>query len=138
MAARPGKAVCAQRLKDVKTWLLYGKQRCEILRLASSWGISDRSIDDYIYRANEEILEINKVSFLENQSRVLKGLWNTYEQAVDSKNITEQRQVLKTLAEVMNLAELAQNEPKTPILPTGLDDRELTKQLAGMTSVEVH
>jgi hypothetical protein len=42
------------RVRDVFNLLLLGANRRKILQYASKWGISDRQVDRYIGRANEE------------------------------------------------------------------------------------
>lgn len=52
MADKPTDAVLMDRVTMVYTDLVRGKRRPEILRYASTWGVTDRTIDAYIARAN--------------------------------------------------------------------------------------
>jgi hypothetical protein len=64
MADRPTDAVFMDRVTTVYTDLVKGKRRSDILQYASKWGVTDRTIDNYIARAN---------ALLEEQAQIVRG-----------------------------------------------------------------
>jgi len=99
-------AEVAQRVQAVREWLLEGNTRSDILRYTTSWKITDRTVDEYMARATDEIKEINDIDFKTNRSLVLKNLWETYGRAKEAKNLKEQKGILDSIARICGLEKL--------------------------------
>ncbi len=125
MTNRSTKAELDQRITDIQMLILDGHTRSHILQFGSVWKISERQIDDYIKTATDRIKESNKVSVQENLSIVTAQLWSLFRQARAVSNISEQRQILMSLAKLKGLD---QQKLKPEIELTGLEhlsDEEL-------------
>jgi hypothetical protein len=55
MADRPTDAVFTDRVTTVYKDLVSGKRRPDILQYASAWGVTERTVDNYIARANAHL-----------------------------------------------------------------------------------
>lgn len=94
-----------ERVSIVYTMLLDGYTRSEILKAGKEWKVSDRTIDDYIAKAKEEILEVNKDDRAENMSIVLKNLWNLYHKSQLIAEFGDAHRILMSIAKLQGLEE---------------------------------
>lgn len=79
--ARPKKATNAemiQRLSEVKSLLLSGQTRSEILEYVrkSGWNIVDSQVDNYIAKSTQEIKEVVQADTTTDISILIKNLWD--------------------------------------------------------------
>ena len=103
MGARSTNAEIDLRVREVQALILDGCTRSAIVQFGSKWGVSDRQIDDYIKAATERITEHNLSTLQLDMSIVTSQLWNLFRQAREIGNVTEQRQILTTIAKLKGL-----------------------------------
>ncbi len=109
MAEKNPAAVVEQRVSEVHRLLLAGVRRRDVLQFASKqkWGVSDRTVDDYISKANDAIREAADVDRALEVGRAVQRLQDLYRAAVQDKDHRTALQVQKELTALLGLAEAA-------------------------------
>ena len=92
-----------QRVSEVQQWLLEGYTRAYILKYAAKWGKSDSMVDQYISKATANIKEVNMWTLQDNLAMICSGLWEVFRKAKIDNNLSEQRQVLMSIAKLKGL-----------------------------------
>lgn len=110
-APKSTKSQVDKRVKEIQALLLEGHTRSYILQHPSikKWNIVERSIDDYIAKAWASIKEINQLSAQDHMSTITSQLWAVFRRAVESGNLSEQRQTLTAIAKLRGLDETTVN-----------------------------
>ncbi len=117
-----------RRVKEVQDWILLGYTRWEIIQNAAKWNAGDRTIDEYISRAREMVLEINRVSIEVTSGQIVKNYWKLYRAAIGTRNLTLASSILEKIAKVRGLDKLTLVvEGERPL--KDLSDEELEKIL---------
>lgn len=130
--AKSTKAEVNQRVSEVQALLLEGRTRSYILKYAEKWKMSDSMIDQYIFKANNIIQEINKQSTEHNLGIITNGLWDLYRRAIEQNNVQAANKVLMDIAKLRGLEQSTINhviEDKRELAE--LTDEELDKLLEG-------
>lgn len=100
------------RIQEVFKLICKGRVRNEILRYASKWDLSDRQVDEYIYRAQERLYELNKTKRELIHAQVINGLWENIEIAksglASQFGLVEVGEVRQSLMAIAKLAGLDQ------------------------------
>lgn len=100
------KAEVDQRVTEITSLLLDGYTRSYILKYGQKWKVSDNMIDQYTMRAWEQIKEINLRTAQENLSMVTTQLLNLLREARRQGNISEQRQIIMSIAKLRGLEQI--------------------------------
>lgn len=104
------------RINKVFDLLISGATRAQIIQYASEkagWNITDRTIDEYISRANERILEIGKVHRDYEFSRSLARLNQLYFHGLTLQNHSVCLGIVKEINRMMGIGSV-----KTEIIST--------------------
>lgn len=106
----------ALRIGEVHNLLVNGVRRADILRHASNkeWGVSSRTVDDYIARATAEIKAAATVDKEERLGRSLRRLENLYQATQRIQDHKTSLSVVKTEADLLGLAAPAKHELSGP------------------------
>ncbi len=128
--AKATEALVESRVKTVYEMLLYGSTRTEILQYASEWGLTERSMDTYIAKATERLLEHSKSSQEAELSRVLSHHWRLFKDAEKEKDRAEMRKVLEAVSKIRGLDQLNLNVKFDRPLKE-VSDEDLASKLLG-------
>jgi hypothetical protein len=110
MAEKPTEAVFNDRVHSVYTDLINGKRRAEILRYASTWGVTDRTIDNYISRAND-LLEQEAETVRERELGKALARYNAiYKAAIEAGDLKLALDVQKEISRLLGLMAPTQTE----------------------------
>jgi flavin-binding protein dodecin len=94
------KAEVIQRVTEIKKLKLDGYTRTYIIQYGSKWSVSDRTIDEYISRATDEIREISLASTEEHRSSLVNAMYDLYRQAIKNGERQEASKLLMNIAKL--------------------------------------
>ena len=115
-----------QRINKVIEWLVLGLSRAQILQYAAEkteWNISERQIDTYISRANEEIEKHAQTVRERELGKSIKRLEMLFHSCMKVQDYQRALAVQKELNELLGLKAPVKQEV------TGKDGSELTIQI---------
>lgn len=87
MAGKPTDTEINDRLNTVYKDLVDGKRRPDILRYASIWGVTPRTIDNYIARANSLFVRESEIIRQRELGKALARLENAYRVAAQKNDV---------------------------------------------------
>lgn len=100
-----GKSISAAeveaRVIEVERLYLLGYTTREINVLCKHWGVTPRTINNYISTAKQRTNEINKETVEDTRDMILKNLWCLFQQA--KENSKEKHRLLLSIAKVVGL-----------------------------------
>ncbi len=87
MGKKSTKIIVQLRVKQVLEWYLTGNNRSDILHLAAenNWGLSERSMDEYLQRARIIVAENNRGSIKEIADKIVGTQWDLYKRCITEK-----------------------------------------------------
>jgi len=101
------KAESMQRVAKVKHMLIMGKRRPAIIQFAKeNWDIGENQVDKYLRMATDEMEDAANATYETNRKKILAGLWAAYHLSVETLDKAEQRQMLKTIADLTGLTKI--------------------------------
>lgn len=106
--AKATEAETIQRLSEVKSLLLQGKTRSDILEYAGKWAIERSRTDELIARATEQIQEIAQADTASDISVILRNLWDIIN-ANKATNPQVARQALMDIAKLRGMDQTTVN-----------------------------
>ena len=119
-----------QRLSEVKTLLLQGQTRSDILQYASKWNISERQVQDYIAQATAQIQEVAQADLATDISVIVRNLWDIIN-ANKATNPQVARQALMDIAKIRGMDQTTVNHIfKRDEKPAALSEDEFEKAMA--------
>lgn len=103
--AKSTDAEVARRVAIVQDELLNGYTRHHIIRYASEWSVTERTIEEYMARATANIMELNKLTYEENLAQVSGAWWNLFRTGDEKTKAT----ALTNLAKIRGLDQISIN-----------------------------
>lgn len=96
-------AVRIAKIAEVQRFLMDGHPSWSVHKETKSWGLSSRTIDQYIIEAKELIQSYNDASVKEYQATIINNLWEIFREARKFKNFELMRKTLKDIASVKGI-----------------------------------
>lgn len=110
MKTQSTQAEIEYRIKEIVDKIISGCSHLQILELADVWGVTQRTVCNYLKRAKQVIIETNKTDIAEESAKLRHRYEMLFHLALENQDLRTATLILNQQSKMFGLAEPKEND----------------------------